>query len=81
MINAWTTFLKVKRKKKIQTQVQTSVLSESSFPSNSSSSSLPKLLGGPGLCFGDSPGSSMLIVVASGFAAREMVVSPNSEIN
>lgn len=69
-----------KIKKNFQRQVRTSVLSESSFPSNSSSSSLPEPLGGPGL-LGVSPGPSMLMVVASGFAAREVATSPNSEIN
>lgn len=74
-------FFKIKRKKQLQRQIWTSVLSESSFPSNSSSSSLPEPLEEPGWCLGISPGSSMLIVVASGFAAREVTTSPNSEIN
>lgn len=58
---------------------QTSVSSESLFPSSSSSSSLPELPRGLGWGLEVSSGSSMFIVVASGFAASKVAPLPNSE--
>lgn len=58
---------------------QTSVSSESLFPSSSSSSSLPELPRGLGWGLEVSSGSSMFIVVASEFAASKVAPSPNSE--